>query len=112
MEFYNQRRKQLKEAKRNKAHKIIAKFESSYEVTVISQYIDNLLELAGSTNVVHLHGELLKAGSSIKLRLVYDLKEMGIGVGYTRKLGSQLRPHLVLFGKALDGPSNSNCSKS
>lgn len=101
LEFYNQRRKQLREAKPNKAHEIIAKFESFYDVTVITQNIDNLHELAGSTNVVHLHGELLKAESSINPRLVYDLKEKNIYIGDKCELGSQLRPHVVWFGEAV-----------
>lgn len=101
LEFYNQRRKQLRQAKPNKAHEIIAKFESTYDVTVITQNIDNLHELAGSTNVVHLHGELLKAESSINPRLVYDLKEKDIYIGDKCELGSQLRPHVVWFGEAV-----------
>tara|TARA_R110002049_G_scaffold37766_12_gene118279 strand:+ start:1056 stop:1805 length:750 start_codon:yes stop_codon:yes gene_type:complete len=99
LDFYNQRRRQLRNAKPNKAHNIIAQLESKYDVTVITQNIDNLHEIAGSTKVIHLHGELLKAESSINPRLVYDLKDKDLFIGDLCELGSQLRPHVVWFGE-------------
>jgi NAD-dependent deacetylase len=99
--FYNERRKQLRLAMPNKAHLSIAAFEHEYDVTVITQNIDNLHERAGSTNVIHLHGELLKAESSIDPNLVYDLENKDIRLGDVCEKGSQLRPHVVWFGEAV-----------
>lgn len=101
LDFYNQRRRQLRTVEPNEAHQIIAKFQSKFNVSVITQNIDNLHEIAGSKNVIHLHGELLKAESSINPRMVYDLKEKDIEIGDLCELGSQLRPHVVWFGEAV-----------
>ena len=72
LDFYNQRRAQLKEVKPNRAHEILAEWQDKYEVTIITQNVDNLHERAGSKNVIHLHGELLKVRSTKNPELVYD----------------------------------------
>ncbi len=101
LDFYNQRRKQCKEAKPNLAHELIAKLESHFDVTVVTQNVDNLHERAGSTKVIHLHGELMKVRSTIDSSLIY-LREDDIILGDLCKKQSQLRPHIVWFGEGLD----------
>lgn len=101
LDFYNQRRKQCKAVKPNLAHELIAKLESQYEVTVVTQNVDNLHERAGSTNVIHLHGELMKARSTADEKLLYDWHE-DILLGEVCEKESQLRPHIVWFGEGLD----------
>ena len=101
LDFYNQRRQQCKDAQPNLAHQLIAKLESQYEVTVVTQNVDNLHERAGSTNVVHLNGELMKARSTANTKLIYD-REEDIVLGDLCELQSQLRPHIVWFGEGLD----------
>ena len=98
-EFYNQRRKQVMEAQPNEAHKIIADLQKIFDVTVITQNVDNLHERAGSKNVIHLHGEIVKAQSSIDPSKIYNLKNWEIKIGDTCELGSQLRPYIVWFGE-------------
>jgi len=100
LDFYNQRRKQLLQCRPNRAHIALADLESNYEVTIITQNVDDLHERAGSTNIIHLHGELLKMRSSIDENLVYDCNG-DILVGDKCELGSQLRPHIVWFGEAV-----------
>src|SRR6185295_14597906 len=87
--FYNQRRKQLLECKPNRAHTALAELESKYKVTIITQNVDNLHELGGSTKVIHLHGELLKARSTVDENLVYPW-EKDILPGDKCEKGSQL----------------------
>jgi NAD-dependent deacetylase len=101
LDFYNQRRKQCKEANPNLAHELIAKLEAQYEVVVVTQNVDNLHERAGSTNVVHLHGELMKARSTANAKLIYD-REEDIVLGNLCEQQSQLRPHIVWFGEGLE----------
>jgi NAD-dependent deacetylase len=101
LDFYNQRRKQCKEANPNLAHELIAKLEEQYEVVVVTQNVDNLHERAGSTNVVHLHGELMKARSTANAKLIYD-REEDIVLGNLCEQQSQLRPHIVWFGEGLE----------
>lgn len=101
LEFYNQRRAQLLKAKPNKAHQYIAELQKYYKVKVITQNIDDLHELAGSKFVLHLHGELKKAQSSINPQLVYPIDGSELRLGEKCKLGSQLRPHVVWFGEAV-----------
>lgn len=101
LDFYNQRRKQCKEAKPNLAHELIAKLESHYDVTVVTQNIDNLHERAGSTKVIHLHGELMKVRSTVDRSLIY-IREGDIVLGDFCERKSQLRPHIVWFGEELD----------
>ncbi len=100
-EFYNQRRKQLINCKPNKAHELIAELEKWFEVSVITQNVDNLHEKAGSTNVLHLHGELTKARSTVDENYIIDLKEWELKLSDKCPKGAQLRPHIVWFGKAV-----------
>jgi NAD-dependent deacetylase len=101
LEFYNQRRKQALTAQPNEGHKIIAALEQHFEVVVITQNVDNLHEKAGSTHIVHLHGELFKARSTVDANLVYDLKTWELKIGDKCEKGSQLRPHIVWFGESV-----------
>lgn len=98
LDFYNQRRRQLKEVQPNQAHKDIAALEKDYKVTVITQNVDDLHERAGSRDVVHLHGELLKIRSSGNPNDIRVWTE-DINLGDTCKKGYQLRPHIVWFGE-------------
>ena len=97
-EFYNKRRKQILEAQPNQAHRIIAELEEKYKVLVITQNIDDLHERAGSKNVLHLHGELLKVKSIYNEQIIYDWKK-DLFLGDVDKFGNQLRPHIVWFGE-------------
>jgi len=101
LDFYNQRRKQCKEAKPNLAHELIAKLELHYDVTVVTQNVDNLHERAGSTKVIHLHGELMKVRSTVDSSLIY-VREDDIILGDLCERKSQLRPHIIWFGEGLD----------
>ncbi len=98
LDFYNKRRAQLKEVKPNAAHYCIAALERNYAVQVITQNVDDLHERAGSTNVLHLHGELLKARSSHDVNEIVDWSE-DITIDNNSADGSQLRPHIVWFGE-------------
>ncbi|MBS9767198.1 MAG: NAD-dependent deacylase [Flavobacteriaceae bacterium] len=100
LDFYNQRRKQLLEVQPNKAHFGIAELEDDYEVQVITQNVDDLHERAGSSSVLHLHGELLKVRSTIDENLIYPWKK-DIKIGDVCEKGGQLRPHIVWFGEAV-----------
>jgi NAD-dependent deacetylase len=98
LEFYNQRRKELLTVKPNKAHENLVELENHFEVEIITQNVDNLHEKAGSKNVTHLHGELLKARSSADESLIIDWnKDLVLGDLCAKK--SQLRPHIVWFGE-------------
>lgn len=99
LRFYNQRRKQLFECEPNKGHYALAELENDYEVQIITQNVDDLHERAGSTNVLHLHGELKKARSTIDHALIYELKHWELKLGDKCEKGSQLRPHVVWFGE-------------
>lgn len=104
--FYNERRKQLLNVEPNKAHRIIADLEQNYQVSVITQNIDNLHERAGSSHVIHLHGELTKVTSSLSPndpRFIKELKpkEYEVKMGDLADDGSQLRPFIVWFGEAV-----------
>ncbi|MFO0357044.1 MAG: SIR2 family NAD-dependent protein deacylase [Sphingobacteriaceae bacterium] len=98
-EFYNQRRKQVMEAQPNEAHKTIAELQNDFNVTVITQNVDNLHERAGSKTVIHLHGEIMKAQSSVDPTLIYDLNKWEVKIGDKCSKGSQLRPYIVWFGE-------------
>jgi NAD-dependent deacetylase len=98
LDFYNQRRKQLLGVQPNPAHSALVRLEEKFRVSIITQNIDDLHERAGSSDVVHLHGELLKARSSVNPHLVYHW-EKDILPGDKCSLGSQLRPHVVWFGE-------------
>ncbi|GAB3922321.1 SIR2 family NAD-dependent protein deacylase [Larkinella terrae] len=101
LEFYNQRRKQALDAKPNAGHLALKELENYYDVTVITQNVDNLHEKAGSKKVVHLHGELYKSRSTRDENLVYDIKGWELKRGDRCEKGSQLRPHIVWFGEAV-----------
>jgi len=98
LEFYNLRRKQLQEVSPNDAHHYLVKLEEKYNMVIITQNVDNLHERAGSKNIIHLHGELLKVRSTLDENLVYDCKD-DINIGDKCTKGSQLRPHIVWFGE-------------
>lgn len=99
LDFYNERRKQAAEAKPNKGHEILAELEEFFEVHIITQNVDGLHEKAGSTNVLHLHGELSKVRSVKNEELVYEIGGKTIKLGETAEDGGQLRPHIVWFGE-------------
>jgi NAD-dependent deacetylase len=102
LDFYNQRRAQLKDVEPNLAHQIIADLEKDYDVTLVTQNVDNLHERAGSINVIHLHGELTKSRSTFPgSTQSYDCPG-DINIGDKCPRGSQLRPHIVWFGENLD----------
>lgn len=101
LEFYNKRRKQILEAKPNKAHVLIAGLQEHFDVQVITQNIDNLHERAGSRNVLHLHGEITKSRSSVDPNLIYSLRGDELKMGQLCEKGSQLRPHIVWFGEVV-----------
>jgi NAD-dependent deacetylase len=100
LDFYNQRRRQLHEAAPNTGHQLLTELEQQYELSVITQNVDDLHERAGSQRVIHLHGELFKARSTGKPDLVYEWKE-DLHIGHTCEEGHQLRPHIVWFGEAV-----------
>ncbi|MFD2519036.1 SIR2 family NAD-dependent protein deacylase [Salinimicrobium flavum] len=100
LDFYNQRRRQLKEVQPNPAHNALKALEEKYEVHIITQNVDDLHERAGSRNVVHLHGELNKARSTFDENLVMDW-EGDIKPGDFCEHNHQLRPHVVWFGEAV-----------
>jgi len=100
LDFYNQRRRQLLQVKPNKAHLILAQLEKKYDVRIITQNIDDLHERAGSSNILHLHGELLKMRSVANENDVYDCRK-DIRLGDRCEKGHQLRPYIVWFGEAV-----------
>ena len=101
LDFYNKRRKESQNAQPNDGHIGLAVLEKEYKVSIITQNIDNLHEKAGSTNVIHLHGELMKVQSTRDPDLVYELTpdKIEIHIGDKCELGSQLRPFIVWFGE-------------
>lgn len=98
LEFYNQRRRQLHEVQPNNAHRLLAELEKYFDVQIITQNIDDLHERAGSTNILHLHGELFKSCSSNNKKLIYEQKG-DINIGDKAEDGAQLRPFIVWFGE-------------
>lgn len=98
LDFYNQRRKQLFEVMPNYAHKALAELEQHYKVSIITQNVDDLHERAGSSKIIHLHGELLKARSIFDTDIIYDCND-DIKLGDLCPRGYQLRPHIVWFGE-------------
>ncbi|MCQ2141964.1 MAG: NAD-dependent deacylase [Bacteroidales bacterium] len=108
LDFYNSQRAKLKEVKPNEAHRLIAALEEKYDVTVITQNVDNLHERAGSTRIIHLHGEATKVrpergvyDDSGNEREVIDVGYDEVNLGDKAPNGSQLRPHIVFFGEAV-----------
>ena len=98
LDFYNKRRAQLHEVQPNAAHHALVELEDKYDVHIVTQNVDDLHERAGSSNVVHLHGELLKVRSTLDESLVYHWKK-DLFLGDTCERGAQLRPHIVWFGE-------------
>jgi len=98
LDFYNQRRKQLKEVKPNGAHLLVAQLEDKFDVVVVTQNVDDLHERGGSTNIIHLHGELTKVRSVADDNLITHW-EGDIVTGDLAEDGQQLRPHIVWFGE-------------
>ena len=99
LRFYNERRRQLEGCEPNMGHNGLAELEKHFDVQIITQNIDNLHERAGSTKVLHLHGELTKARSTVDPSLIYDIGYRDINNGDKCEKGSQLRPHIVWFGE-------------
>ena len=100
LDFYNQRRRQLFEVEPNSAHLALADLQKSYDVSIITQNVDDLHERAGSSKVLHLHGELLKARSTFDDDLIFSW-EKDIHLGDLAADGAQMRPHIVWFGEAV-----------
>lgn len=103
LEFYNKRREQLLTAEPNKGHQGLALLEEDYDVQIVTQNVDNLHEKAGSLNVLHLHGELMKVRSTGDESLIYKLEgdSWQVNIGDNCEKGFQLRPHIVFFGEAV-----------
>jgi len=109
LDFYNARRAQLADVRPNAAHMAIASLESEYDVTVVTQNVDNLHERAGSTRIIHLHGELTKVRPENRCNdldgfseeTVFDIGYDAVHVGDMAPNGAQLRPHIVWFGEAV-----------
>lgn len=102
LRFYDQRRDQVRRARPNAAHKALASLEKQgFAVSIITQNIDDLHERAGSRRVLHLHGEILKARSTVDARMHYPLPRGGIRLGDLCDKGSQLRPDVVWFGESV-----------
>lgn len=101
LQFYNERRRQLREAKPNPGHAALAEAEKTFIVNIVTQNVDDLHERAGSSSVLHLHGELKKARSTVNPDRIVDIGYRDIGWGDTCEAGHQLRPHIVWFGEAV-----------
>lgn len=99
LEFYNQRRRAVRAAVPNAAHRALVELERAYDVRIVTQNVDDLHERAGSTRVLHLHGEIMLARSTRDPGLIRHLGNADIHLGDRCELGSQLRPHIVWFGE-------------
>lgn len=115
LNFYNQRRAQLSNVQPNAAHLYLKELEKKYEVVIITQNVDDLHERAGSTNVIHLHGELMKMRSENNETQIFDYQK-DILIGDKAQDGHQLRPHIVWFGemvpmmeKAIEEVESADC---
>ena len=100
-QFYNERRKAVLKAEPNKAHVLLAELEKHFEVQIITQNIDNLHERAGSNNILHLHGEIVKSRSTINSDDIYPISGWELKMGDVCISGFQLRPHIVWFGESV-----------
>jgi len=98
-DFYNMRRKDVLAASPNGAHLGLAQLERKYQVTIITQNIDDLHERAGSSRIIHLHGEIKKARSSVDPKLIYGIEGWELKMDEKCSSGGQLRPHIVWFGE-------------
>ncbi|MCX8489761.1 MAG: NAD-dependent deacylase, partial [Cyclobacteriaceae bacterium] len=101
LDFYNERRKKAIESKPNRGHEILVELEKDFEVTIITQNVDDLHERAGSKNVIHLHGKLFESRSTFDPMLIYSIKDWELNLGDKCERGSQLRPNIVWFGEAV-----------
>ena len=101
LRFYNERRRQLATVEPNQGHKSLVKLEEKFDVQIITQNVDNLHERAGSSKVLHLHGELTKARSTMDENYVVDIGYSDISPGDICPKGAQLRPHIVWFGESV-----------
>ena len=103
LDFYNARRKELVKTTPNKGHLGLVDLEKDYDVSIITQNVDNLHERAGSSHVIHLHGELMKSRSTVDPSIIYEMTEENcdINIGDKCEIGSQLRPDIVWFGEAV-----------
>ncbi len=101
LDFYNQRRKQLLEVEPNAGHYALKQLEQKYDVHIITQNIDDLHERAGSSKILHLHGELRKSRSTVDDSLIYEIDGWELKTGDKCEKGSQLRPHVVWFGESV-----------
>lgn len=101
LRFYNERRRQLETVKPNAGHKGLAALEKKFKVSIITQNVDNLHERAGSSNILHLHGELTKARSTKDPNYIIEIGYKDINLGDKCPKGGQLRPHIVWFGEAV-----------
>jgi NAD-dependent deacetylase len=99
LDFYNMRRKNILEARPNNAHTALVKLEQYFDVQIITQNVDDLHEKAGSSKILHLHGEITKARSTVDPNLVYNIEGWQLNYGDKCEKGSQLRPHIVWFGE-------------
>lgn len=99
LDFYNQRRKAALKANPNPGHLALAQLEEDFDVTIVTQNIDNLHEKAGSSHVVHLHGKLFQSRSTADENLIYDMDGWELNMGDLCEKGSQLRPNIVWFGE-------------
>ena len=99
LDFYNQRRKNVTEAEPNEAHTLLAELETKYNVQIVTQNVDDLHERAGSCQVLHLHGEIIKSRSTVDPKLIYPIDGWELNKGDNCEKGSQLRPDIVWFGE-------------
>lgn len=99
LEFYNQRRKKALDVKPNQGHEILVELEEYFDVTVVTQNVDDLHERAGSKKVIHLHGSLFESRSTADESLIYPIQGWELKIGDTCEKGSQLRPNIVWFGE-------------
>jgi NAD-dependent deacetylase len=99
LRFYNERRRALLEAEPNEGHRILAEWEEKFRVLIVTQNIDDLHERAGSTQVLHMHGELRKARSTTNPNIIVPVNGWQLNEGDLCPDGSQLRPHVVWFGE-------------
>lgn len=99
LDFYNQRRKQALTVKPNRGHDILKELEDQFDVTIITQNVDDLHERAGSKNVIHLHGSLFESRSTLDENLIYNINGWELKLGDKCERGSQLRPNIVWFGE-------------
>src|SRR5574339_349388 len=99
LDFYNQRRKRALEVFPNRGHEVLAELEKDFEVTIVTQNVDDLHERAGSSHVIHLHGSLFESRSTTDESLIYPIDGWELKMGDKCERGSQLRPNIVWFGE-------------